>query len=42
MAELLLDGGTTGVDISRLSVTRFKTGALLREPLAAHAGTMSG
>jgi hypothetical protein len=42
MAELLLDGGTTGIDISPLSVTRFKTGALLREPLTAHAGTMSG
>jgi len=42
MAELLLDGRTTGIDISPLSVTRFTTGALLREPLTAHAGTMSG
>jgi sarcosine oxidase subunit beta len=42
MAELLLDGGTTGIDIAPLRVTRFKTGALLREPLTAHAGTMSG
>ncbi len=42
MAELLLDGRTTGIDISPLSVTRFRTGALLREPLTAHAGTMSG
>ena len=42
MAELLLDGRTTGIDISPLSVTRFATGALLREPLTAHAGTMSG
>jgi glycine/D-amino acid oxidase-like deaminating enzyme len=47
MAELLLDGGTTGIDISPidispLSVTRIKTHALLREPLTAHAGTMSG
>jgi sarcosine oxidase subunit beta len=42
MAELLLDGRTSGIDISPLSVARFKTGALLREPLTAHAGTMSG
>jgi sarcosine oxidase subunit beta len=42
MAELLLDGRTSGIDISSLSVTRFATGALLREPLTAHAGTMSG
>ena len=42
MAELILDGRTTGIDIAPLSVTRFATGALLREPLTAHAGTMSG
>jgi glycine/D-amino acid oxidase-like deaminating enzyme len=42
MAEILVDGRTTGIDITPLSVTRFATGALLREPLTAHAGTMSG
>jgi sarcosine oxidase subunit beta len=42
MAELLLDGKTTGIDISPLGIGRFATGALLREPLTAHAGTMSG
>jgi sarcosine oxidase subunit beta len=42
MAELILDGRTTGIDIAPLAVTRFATGALLREPLTAHAGTMSG
>ena len=42
MAELILDGRMTGIDIARLSVTRFATGALLRERLTAHAGTMSG
>jgi sarcosine oxidase subunit beta len=42
MAELILDGRTTGIDIAPLSVSRFATGALLREPLTAHAGTMSG
>jgi sarcosine oxidase subunit beta len=42
MAELILDGRTTGIDITPVSVRRFATGALLREPLTAHAGTMSG
>lgn len=42
MAELLLTGKTTGIDIAPLGITRFATGALLREPLTAHAGTMSG
>ena len=42
MAELLLDGRTTGIDITPLGLERFATGALLREPLTAHAGTMSG
>ena len=42
MAELLLDDRTTGIDIAPLSLERFATGRLLREPLTAHAGTMSG
>lgn len=42
MAELILDGHTTGIDIAPLSVERFAKGELLREPLTAHAGTMSG
>jgi sarcosine oxidase subunit beta len=42
MAELLLEGRTTGIDIAPLSVERFAKGELLREPLTAHAGTMSG
>ncbi len=42
MAELLLDGRTTGIDVAPLSITRFKTGALLHEPLTAHAGTLGG
>ena len=42
MAELILDGRTTGIDIAPLSVARFASGALLHEPLTAHAGTMSG
>jgi sarcosine oxidase subunit beta len=42
MAELLLDGRTTGIDIAPLSITRFRAGSLLREPLTAHAGTIAG
>lgn len=42
MAELLLDGRTTGIDIAPLGIERFRTGALLYEPLTAHAGTLSG
>ena len=42
VAELLLDGRTSGIDIAPLGLGRFATGALLHEPLTAHAGTMSG
>ncbi|MBM4420131.1 MAG: FAD-binding oxidoreductase [Chloroflexi bacterium] len=42
MAELILDGHATGIDIAPLAVTRFAKGELLREPLTAHAGSMSG
>ena len=42
MAEVLLDGRTTGIDIVPLSIDRFRTGALLREPLTSHASTLSG
>lgn len=42
MAELILDGRTTGIDISPVNIARFKSGALLYESLTAHAGTMSG
>lgn len=42
VAELLLDGRTTGIDITPLGPTRFQTGELLREPLTAHAGTIAG
>jgi sarcosine oxidase subunit beta len=42
MAELILDGRTTGIDISPVNIARFKSGALLQESLTAHAGTMSG
>jgi sarcosine oxidase subunit beta len=42
MAELIVDGRVTGLDITPLSITRFKTGELLREPLTAHAGTFAG
>jgi sarcosine oxidase, subunit beta len=42
MAELILDGRTTGIDITPLSIERFRTGHLLHEPLTAHAGTISG
>lgn len=41
MADLLLDGRTTGIDVSPLGITRFRTGALLREPLTAHAGSLA-
>jgi len=42
IAELVLDGKVTGLDITPLSITRFRTGALLSEPLTAHAGTFAG
>ena len=40
MADLILDGRTEGIDISPLNLARFRTGALLREDLTAHAGSM--
>ena len=42
MAEWILDGHVTGQDVTPLTITRFQTGALLREPLTAHAGTFAG
>jgi sarcosine oxidase subunit beta len=42
MAELILDGRTTGIDIGPLAVGRFAEGSPLREPLTAHAGTIGG
>jgi sarcosine oxidase subunit beta len=36
MAELILDGRTTGIDIAPLSIERFRTGALLSETLQIH------
>jgi sarcosine oxidase subunit beta len=40
LADLIIDGKADGIDISPLSITRFETGQLLREPLTAHAGSM--
>jgi sarcosine oxidase, subunit beta len=42
MAELILDGAPRGIDITPLSISRFTTGALLQEPLTAHAGSIAG
>jgi sarcosine oxidase subunit beta len=42
MAELILEGGTTGIDIEPLGLGRFARGTTLREPLTAHAGTIGG
>jgi sarcosine oxidase, subunit beta len=42
MAELILDGRTTGIDIGCLGLERFRTGRLLHEPLTAHAGSFAG
>jgi sarcosine oxidase subunit beta len=42
IAELVTTGRVTDLDISPLSITRFQTGALLSEPLTAHAGTFAG
>jgi hypothetical protein len=38
LADLLLDGHVSGLDISLLSITRFQSGTLLSESLTAHAG----
>ncbi len=37
IAQQILDGGTTGIDIAPLSIDRFRTGALLAEPLTVAA-----
>jgi len=42
MSELIVDGHVSGLDIAPLSIDRFRTGKLLREPLTAHAGTFAG
>jgi sarcosine oxidase, subunit beta len=42
LAELILDGQVSGLDIAPLSITRFREGRLLSEPLTAHAGTFAG
>jgi len=42
VAELILDGVVKDLDIAPLSITRFRTGALLSEPLTAHAGSFAG
>jgi sarcosine oxidase subunit beta len=42
LADLLLDGRVSGLDVSPLSITRFQTGALLSESLTAHAGSFAG
>ncbi|HET6320177.1 MAG TPA: FAD-binding oxidoreductase [Chloroflexota bacterium] len=42
VAELILDGQASGFDVSPLSITRFRSGALLQEPLTAHAGSFAG
>jgi len=42
MADLVVDGRVSGLDIEPLSITRFTTGALLHEPLTAHAGSFAG
>lgn len=36
MAELILDGRTTGVDIAPLSPRRFREGQLIQEPITMH------
>ncbi|HEX9269557.1 MAG TPA: FAD-binding oxidoreductase [Candidatus Limnocylindria bacterium] len=36
MAELLLDGRTTGIDIAPLAIERFRTGSTLAEPMQLH------
>jgi sarcosine oxidase subunit beta len=42
MAELVLTGNTTGIDIGPLDITRFARGALVREPLVAYAEVIEG
>jgi len=42
LADLIIDGKADGFDISPLSISRFETGQLLKEPLTAHAGSMGG
>jgi sarcosine oxidase subunit beta len=42
LAEWILDGRVTGQDVAPLMIGRFQNGALLREPLTAHAGTFAG
>jgi sarcosine oxidase subunit beta len=42
LADLILDGRCDGIDIEPLGVGRFESGALLDEPLTAHAGTLGG
>ncbi len=42
LADLILDGRVEGIDVSPLSISRFASGALLSEPLTAHAGTFAG
>jgi len=39
MAELVLDGSVSGLDISALALTRFRDGSPLWEPLTAYAGS---
>ena len=42
IAELILDGSVRDLDIAPLSITRFRSGQLLSEPLTAHAGSFAG
>jgi sarcosine oxidase subunit beta len=42
IAELILDGHVSDLDIAPLSITRFQSGNLLAEPLTAHAGSFAG
>ena len=42
IAELILDGRVSDLDIAPLSITRFKSGQMLAEPLTAHAGSLAG
>jgi len=42
LSELILDGHVSGLDVAPLSITRFRSGALLSEPLTAHAGSFAG
>jgi sarcosine oxidase subunit beta len=42
VADLILDGRTTGIDISPLHISRFEGGSPLKESLTAHAGALGG